>query len=600
MPFFLTAEAETDASTVLPRSNMAFWASANSKVEGTEAFLSNENAYKPTTHTSVESTDPLLERDLYKAFTADVSIDTSAAVLDHYDDLSFSAVAETNTPTLQLTGWQDVTLTADAETAANTADIVNTLHFTSTSIAIATSSSSTDVGYHFVFEFASEPSCDTSFPNLHIYGSPTSNIVARVDLSKPVLKQVRKSTLSFKRYTKVYMKQQNNVWELPILSDFNFSQGTILKEVTQNQLGHSTKNINRAREVYTDGVEPATWSFKTYMRPFVSTPGKNEWEANNPYHHAVEEALWANFIQDNKRDPVTRRWKGQFVESEGGIVYQPSSDANSLTMDFRFSNTITLGSFDLYFALAGCEASANDPTTYKITSCVINEAKISFDVEGIATIEWSGFGKLLVEPTASELLDLQSNENITWFTEGIDDISNLIPNSITHMHCVAHDKNQFPGQTPEGELVYNPTTELYEGSGDYLLPLTAGSLTFSNNISHVQRNNMNFVDRSEYLMGTRTIGGDFVTYLSSSRGSSRDLFEQLLESPSEQNLFLLVFVVGSEAEGSHKVTFKFPKAILSIPKHSINDVIEVDTKFAALPSRYDAADEATITYYGAT
>ena len=35
-----------------------------------------------------------------------------------------------------------------------------------------------------------------------------------------------------------------------------------------------------------------------------------------------------------------------------------------------------------------------------MTSCVVNEASIQFDIDGITTISWSGNGKTIVEEAA--------------------------------------------------------------------------------------------------------------------------------------------------------------------------------------------------------
>ena len=47
----------------------------------------------------------------------------------------------------------------------------------------------------------------------------------------------------------------------------------------------------------------------------------------------------------------------------------------------------------------------SNPTIYQIADCVVNEVSIDFDIDGIATANWSGFGQIITEaasmPTAT-------------------------------------------------------------------------------------------------------------------------------------------------------------------------------------------------------
>ena len=72
--------------------------------------------------------------------------------------------------------------------------------------------------------------------------------------------------------------------------------------------------------------------------------------------------------------------------------------------------------------------------TYKVTDCCVNEASIDFDIDGIATINWSGLGQMLkedapVEPTVFE--DITSTNN-------------FIRNRLSTLQLVADNKTSFP------------------------------------------------------------------------------------------------------------------------------------------------------------
>ena len=84
--------------------------------------------------------------------------------------------------------------------------------------------------------------------------------------------------LHFSRNTKVYLEQGSNIWEIPVLDGYSFSQATNATEITLNEMSDSSGTSRRARNMFTDSYAPAEWSFSSYMRP------------NNG--SVVEEALW--------------------------------------------------------------------------------------------------------------------------------------------------------------------------------------------------------------------------------------------------------------------------------------------------------------------
>ena len=63
-----------------------------------------------------------------------------------------------------------------------------------------------------------------------------------------------------------------------------------------------------------------------------------------------------------------------------------------MSIDFDQSNKSQLGTANIYFSL---DDGGSHPTVYKLTGAVVNEASIDFDIEGIATINWSGFASTI-------------------------------------------------------------------------------------------------------------------------------------------------------------------------------------------------------------
>lgn len=364
-------------------------------------------------------------------------------------------------------------------------------------------------------------------------------------------------TLYFSRDTKVYLKQGSNVWEIPVLDGFSFSQATNASEITLNEMSDASGVSRRARQMFTDSYAPAEWSFSTYMRPFISSTAAGQWEDTNANHHCVEEALWANFVAANAWTPPS---SGDSAWTNGVTL-----GTSSLAFDFNSSNAVTLGTFDLFFVMGG--AGSGTKTTYKIEGCVANSASIDFDIDGIATINWSGFGKIITEDTAPTAT----------ITEALTSTSNFIRNRLTSLTA---------------------TSSLSGTAVNYDLVLTGGNITFENNITFLTPETLGVVNQPlGHVTGTRAISGNFTCYLNADTNSSADLFEDIIESTTTiTNSFALTFSIGGSA--APKVAVSLPQCHLEVPTHSIDDVISVETNFHALPSNISETDEATITYTG--
>jgi len=232
--------------------------------------------------------------------------------------------------------------------------------------------------------------------------------------------------LYFSRDTKVFIEIGSSIWEVPVLDGFSFSQATNASEVTLSEMSGTGGSSRRGRRMFTDSFAPAEWSFSTYMRPFTSVgagdaaaqlAGKLASETDGD-HHAVEEVLWAMLAGPGYYDAAT----DEFKSAANGTVYVAhSAGANgSASIDFAQSNKSTLGTADIFFAMGG---DNDTKTVYKIAECVVNEASADFDIDGIATINWSGMGSIISDegttvPTAT-------------ITEGTGATNNFIRNRLT-------------------------------------------------------------------------------------------------------------------------------------------------------------------------
>jgi hypothetical protein len=364
--------------------------------------------------------------------------------------------------------------------------------------------------------------------------------------------------LHFSRNTKVYLEQGNTIWEIPVLDGFSFSQATNATEITLNEMAASDGTSRRSRQMFTDSYAPAEWSFASYVRPNADG--------------AVEEALWANFVAANTYDPATH------TVNDWAVGVTKDSVAKTTEFDFDDSNKTTLGTFNLYFVMGACGVDgasydsgnvAQNVTIYKITDCVANSASIDFDIDGIATINWSGFGQIISEPATFNAS--------TAITTGVSSTANYIRNRLTSLSA---------------------TSDVSGSSVTYSLVLTGGNITFENNITYLTPETLCEVNTPlGHVTGTRSISGNFTCYLNGAATASADLFEDIISATTVvTNSFDLTFSIGGSSAPSMSVAM--PQCHLEVPTHSIEDVVSLDTTFHALPSTTGGTDEAVITYTG--
>lgn len=390
-------------------------------------------------------------------------------------------------------------------------------------------------------------------------------------------------TLYFSRDTKVYVKVGSAVWEIPVLDGFSFSQANNSTEVTLAEMEDTSGNSKRGRRVFNDSLAPVEWSFSTYARPFLSAGSDTAGNADKngtSNHHAVEEILWALMAGAATYTAPT----SSVATALTGVTYNdntsPVSLATDMTIvDFDSSNKSTLGTAEIYFSL---DDGGSDPVVYKCDEAVVNEASIDFDVDGIATIAWSGFAKTLAE---------DSKPTRTVF-EAINSTNNYIRNRLTQLAITAGDTTTFPGS----------------GSGVYTLTLTGGNITISNNISFLTPETLGTVNLPiGHVTGSRSVSGSFSCYLGldsgTNTGTSTDFFNDLTSSAARTkvvNSFDLTFKVGGDTAETPVYHFNFPTAHFEIPAHSVEDVISIETSFQALPSTIGETDEATVKFHGVT
>jgi hypothetical protein len=447
------------------------------------------------------------------------------------------------------------------------------------------------------------------------------------------------SNLFFSRDTKVYIKQDSNIWEVPVLNGYSFSQTTNSSTITLNEMSDASGNSRRGQRAFNDSLSPAEWSFDSYARPTLA----------NGLQRSNDEILWASLTAQSS-SPITITGTPTIaagvltivfaaqtaapysvgdsvvlsglsatntvsggnitfgkvasctttgatitigtdftgtVTATSATVKEIATTTSATALDFAFtgSNKTSLGTFDLYFVLGGNQIttgnylSDGDTTIYQIAECSVNEVTMNFEIDGIATFSWSGMGKTIIEVDAFDA----SKASVTGFKTGSTLITNnLIRNRLTALNATST----------------SPTSTTYS------LAITGGSITITNNMTFLTPETLGVVNQPlGHVTGTRSISGSFTTYLDEVSNGSIDLYKNLVTATSTiTNVFNLQFFVGGKAaNGTHPVgpgiLFDMGQCHLEIPTINNDDVIALEVNFTALPTTLAATDEMTKVRY---
>lgn len=185
------------------------------------------------------------------------------------------------------------------------------------------------------------------------------------------------------------------LWEVPVLDGYSFSQSTNTSEITLAEMESTAGVSRRGRRMFTDSLAPAEWSFSTYIRPFKSkagspTPSGSRSSDSAAEVHAVEEVLWAQMFGADTYSSATFTRATNAVS--GPVITPAAAGASPLvsTVVPTESNRAALHSVTLWFWI---DTATANPLLYRLPEAVVNDVSIDFDIDGIATLNWSGFAK---------------------------------------------------------------------------------------------------------------------------------------------------------------------------------------------------------------
>ena len=373
--------------------------------------------------------------------------------------------------------------------------------------------------------------------------------------------------LQFTRNATVYVELVDGsgthveAWKLSVLDGFSFTQSINSSEITISEAGTTSR---RARLLFNDSLAPVEWSMSTYARPIVSSS----------VVHMPEEPLWGMLMGADSYNPATGVFYNSVIGAENATnanVNIPAATTN--TFDFSASNVSSFGDrWNIYFSFE----DGSNIQVYKLDSSVVNSCSVDFDIDGIATIQWSGFAKTLTDSGTSVPSDLTGAQAI-----GITETTNFIRNRISTVTLSRTDVSP--------DDVYN-------------LVLTGGSFSIENNVSYLTPEELGIVNAPlANITGARAISGSMTCYLDNDQSNSKsgELFADLVSDTSTvRNVFDMSINIGGETSATPRIAFDLPTAHLEIHTINVEDLLTLEINFhgQVASGNVDNTDEATIIY----
>jgi len=244
-----------------------------------------------------------------------------------------------------------------------------------------------------------------------------------------------------------------SLWEIPILDGYSFSQTTNTSEITLSEMESTAGISRRGRRMFTDSLAPAEWSFSTYMRPFDSkyatlSSGVGYMRADTTGKvHSVEEVLWAHMFG---ADTYSSNTFTRSTNAVSGPVLTPATTSSSLVT--TESNRSALHALTFYFLI---ETATDSPLLYRLPEAVVNEVSTDFDVDGIATLNWSGFAK-----------EVQDRSDNILIADGSAAATPVLAYSVTRTNGDTAAKGDFWINTNNSRRVHIMST-IASGSGNH-------------------------------------------------------------------------------------------------------------------------------------
>lgn len=296
-----------------------------------------------------------------------------------------------------------------------------------------------------------------------------------------------------------------------LVQDFSFNRASNLGRIDRNTID---PNKERTITPYTQSIAPVSFSFSTYILPLVDT------NVTSP-----EEYLWTSLMGNDS------------------IAGTPNSTPTSSTIDFAEGNVGTLHELTVWF-----DDPNNLDSSYRLDNAIIDSASISFDINGIALIEWQG-------------------------------------------RALSITRENFPGTATDRTTVTSylknrlSTITMQINAVSYTVALTGGSIDIDNNVTFYGRSIIGKTTTPVgHYTGNRNINGNLSFYMKSGVNLSADLFDIILNNASSdtyETTYTADITINIGGTISPYIQINVPRVILEIPRLNFDEIVSMDIPFTA-------------------
>lgn len=327
-----------------------------------------------------------------------------------------------------------------------------------------------------------------------------------------------------------------NTQEILVQDDLSFSQDSNTTDITVNEAG---PRPTRGSKRFNDSLNPAEWSFSTYLLPYETDDGTII---------TPDYTLWYGLAQGGPLDL-------------DGTVGLRSNETNML-VDFKDNAYHELATLTVFIL--------TDKVWYKIDNVQVGQAEVQVDIDDLGRVAWSGNGTLLTKLDTAPF-------NVA--TIGMSDAL----------------YNKIIGSYIKNKLTVLKLTDM-DSAKSYDIPITGGSFTINNNITYLTPDVMSRVDIPVgSFTGTFELTGTLNAYLNDKALGSAELYKDLITQLKSVNRFEIAIILGGSYTAARPAVVLVAKqAQVNIPTIETDDVLGTTIEFKAIPTELDAGDEGYI------
>ena len=366
----------------------------------------------------------------------------------------------------------------------------------------------------------------------------------------------------------------SNTWRVDVLSGYAVSQAAATQDITPSESGLTP---DRSVQRFNTAVNPAEWSFQTYIRP----TGYNRTNAVATAGNSMPLAdwfLWQALLSNTAF--AAGVGAGSVVQSTWADFGTFSTAARNAGTNVasHISNFAVAPQYQVYMKI--------DNVAYQVKNASVNEASIDAAIDAIAMTSWSGFGTDIVELTGT------SRNHLISVTGGILNSGATATGNAYNVANVAasayHTWANYGGT--QSQYIKNrlSTIDVYHtvsGAGaanNYTFPVTNMGFTYNNSLTYLTPEEMSTLNTPiGQFTGARTITGNFTAYL---RGDNNDS-AQFLRNISNDTRTSMSSAANANLKiggaSSPYVALFMPAVQFNFPTHAIEDIVSISVEFLA-------------------